>query len=234
MNFYQIKSLVNKIKMEQTLEKAASFAYSFKETVQHTFDCAKKMIDDGIEGDFVECGVAAGSQIAAMSYALVKSNAQKVIYAYDSFEGIPMAGEFDTEQAGIGEITHDKFAPLSERLVSSGITVHSLENVISNFNYLGLPTSNVNFVKGWFQNTLPQNNISAISLLRLDGDLHESTLVCLEYLYPKVTNGGIVIIDDYALTGCKVAVEQYFKKIKKKLPEMISVDGSGGVVYFIK
>jgi hypothetical protein len=72
-----------------------------------------------------------------------------------------------------------------------------------------------------------------ISVLRLNGDLHESTLVCLKHLYPNVTKGGIVIIDDYALTGCRIAVEQYFKSIRRKLPEMISVDGQG-VVFFVK
>jgi c-di-AMP phosphodiesterase-like protein len=220
--------------MDNILEKISTFAYSFKETVQHSYDCAIKMIENEIEGDFVECGVAAGAQICAMSYALQVKNANKTIYGYDSFEGIPLAGEFDTEQAGIGEITHDKFAPLNDRLVSSGITVHSMENVINNYSYVGLPTENVVFVKGWFQNTLPYNNIDKISLLRLDGDLHESTLVCLEHLYPKVSKGGIVIIDDYALTGCRVAIEQYFKSKRKKLPEFIEVQGGGGVVYFEK
>jgi hypothetical protein len=74
--------------------------------------------------------------------------------------------------------------------------------------------------------------------LRLDGDLHESTLVCLQNLYPKVSKGGVVIIDDWgSLVGCRVAVEQYFKSIKKKMPQMIRVSDSNesnGVVYFNK
>ena len=156
-------------------------------------------------------------------------------WAFDSFEGIPIAGEFDDQQPGIGDITHDKFAPIEERLVSSGITAHSLESVIRNFEMWELPIHNVEFVKGWFQHTIEETSkrMGNISVLRLDGDLHESTLVCLKHLYPKVSKGGIVIIDDYALTGCRIAVEQYFKSIRRKLPEMISVDGHG-VVFFVK
>ena len=218
--------------MNEILQKCSSIAYSFKETVQHTYDCAEKMILENIEGDFVECGVAAGAQIAAMQYAIQQNCSNKRVFAFDSFEGIPMAGEFDTEQAGIGEITHDKFAPIEQRLVSSGITVHSLDNVVDNFKHIGVSSNNVVFVKGWFQHTLPtiKGEIEKISLLRLDGDLYESTYVCLEHLYPKVVSGGIVIIDDYALTGCKQAIQDYIKE----LPKMIEVEGGGGVAYFVK
>lgn len=221
----------------QKLNQFCQAAYSFPQTVQHSYDMAMKVVGEGIEGDLVECGVAAGSQIAAFQLALIETeeNTRRKIWAFDSFEGIPLAGEFDTEQPGIGEIKTDKFAPLEQRLVSSGITAHSLESVINNFNGWGLPVSNIEFVKGWFQHTIEPTaeNMGRIAILRLDGDLHESTLVCLQHLYKKVSRGGVVIIDDYALAGCQAAVKQYFKSIKKGLPEMIPVDGQG-VVYFIK
>jgi hypothetical protein len=222
--------------MNQKLELISQVAYSFKETLYHSYNSAIEMMDNRIEGDFVECGVAMGSQIGAFQLALVdRGSTDKKIWAFDSFEGIPIAGEFDDQQPGIGDITHDKFAPIEERLVSSGITAHSLESVIKNFMMWELPIFNVEFVKGWFQHTIEPTSkrMGKISILRLDGDLHESTLICLEHLYPRVSKGGIVIIDDYALTGCRIAVEQYFKSIKKPLPEMISVDGHG-VVYFKK
>ncbi len=223
--------------MIEKLEQMSQVAYSFKETIYHSYESAISVCESNIEGDLVECGVAMGSQIGAFQLALQNKGEldKRKIWAFDSFQGIPMAGEFDTEQAGIGEITHDKFAPIEERLISSGVTAHSLQSVINNFNSWGLPISNVEFVEGWFQHTIEgaSKNIKAISVLRLDGDLYESTIICLEHLYPLVSKGGIVIIDDYALTGCKVAVEHYFKKIKKSLPTMHSVDNEG-VVYFIK
>jgi O-methyltransferase len=222
----------------EILKKIANSAYSYPQTVVNSFELAQKVCIENIEGDLVECGVAAGSQIAAFQVALENFKAtgvDRLIYAFDSFEGIPLAGEFDTEQAGIGAITHDKYAPIEQRLVSSGITVHSQENVMQNFANWGLPIDNIVFVKGWFQHTIESKakSIKAISILRLDGDLHESTLICLKYLYPLVSKGGFVIIDDYALEGCRVAVRQYFESIKKPLPEMINVDGHG-VHYFIK
>ena len=216
-----------------TLTQIGQHAYSYPYTLQNSYDLACHMINKNITGDFVECGVAAGAQIRAMSLANIHKSGNRIIWAFDSFEGIPMAGEFDDVQVGIGEIKHDKFAPLEERLVSSGITVHSMENVQETFKRYNLPLDNVNFVKGWFQNTVPVNEVQEISILRLDGDLYESTLVCLQHLYPKVVTGGAVIIDDYALTGCRLAVEHYFESIKQDVPEMICVDGNM-VHYFIK
>jgi hypothetical protein len=216
-----------------TLTQIGQHAYSYPETLQNSYDLACHMINKKIAGDFVECGVAAGAQIMAMSLANIHKSGNRTIWAFDSFEGIPMAGEFDDVQVGIGEIKHDKFAPLEERLVSSGITVHSMENVQETFKRYNLPLDNVNFVKGWFQHTVPVNEVEEISILRLDGDLYESTLVCLQHLYPKVVTGGAVIIDDYALTGCRLAVEHYFESIKQDMPEMICVDGNM-VHYFIK
>lgn len=218
-----------------TLTQIGQHAYSYPETIQNSYDLAIQMIEEDIDGDFVECGIAAGAQLMVMELARQQKSSDKKLWGFDSFEGIPMAGEFDDVQVGIGEITHNKYAPLKERLVSSGITVHSLESVCYNFQQYGLYTSSVKFIKGWFQDTLPihAEKIDKISILRLDGDLYESTLVCLEHLYPKVSNGGAVIIDDYKLTGCRLAVEHYFESIKQPMPEMICVDGNM-VHYFIK
>ena len=217
------------------LKEIMQMAYSYPQTVEHSFQTVKNILENDIKGDLVECGVAMGSQIAAFQLALVEANAlHRSIWAFDSFEGIPLAGEFDTEQAGIGEITHDKYAPIEERLISSGITARSLESVKYNFTERwNLPITNINFIKGWFQHTIKPtaDSIDRIAVLRLDGDLHESTLICLQHLYPKVVKGGIVIIDDYALTGCRVAVEQYFKSIKKALPKMELIDGHGVVAF---
>jgi len=211
----------------EKLNEIANYAYSTKETIYSTYELAKEMIDKS--GVFVECGVAAGAQIMAMKLALAESD--KKIYAFDSFEGIPLAGEFDETQPGVGEITHDKFLPESHRLVSSGITSHSKENVVDNFSKNEIDMSNIILIKGWFQETLPiwATGISKISLLRLDGDLYESTMVCLKYLYPKVSVGGVVVIDDFALAGARKAVYDYFKQ---DMPELIPVNG--GVIYFYK
>jgi hypothetical protein len=95
---------------------------------------------------------------------------------------------------------------------------------------------NVFLVEGWFQDTLPgiQHKIGDIALLRLDGDLYESTMVCLDNLYDNVVAGGIIIIDDYSsLTGARKAVHDFFDK-KQINPVLLEIPNSGGVKWFHK
>lgn len=222
--------------MKLILEKICTRAYSRKETVYHSYVTALKLIVDDVPGCFVECGVAMGSQIAAMQVAIQEMGSDKEIWGFDSFQGIPMAGPNDEQQPGIGTITHDVHAPLDERLVSSGITAHALEDVILAFQEYDLPINNIHFIEGWFQDTLPfySKTIDGISILRLDGDLYESTKICLEYLYPLVVTGGVVIYDDWDLPGSRLAVYDYFAETKQIMPEPIEVLYSGGVHYIKK
>jgi hypothetical protein len=219
--------------MNLKIEKIATIAYSYKDTVYHTYSTAKELIEKNIRGCFVECGVGAGAQVMAMKVACEETNSDRTIYGFDSFAGIPLAGEYDDEQPGKGAITHDKTLPLQDRLVSSGITVHPRHAVFDNFVNLDVSIKNVFLVEGWFQDTLPKirNKRLDIALLRLDGDLYESTMCCLEHLYDMVVPGGVVIVDDYALAGARKAVHDFFDKIKIN-PELHPVHGSGGVVYF--
>lgn len=214
------------------LNQVYRIAYSSPTTVNNSYESVEKVIRENIEGDLVEMGVALGAQIIAFNFALIDHNQHRKIHAFDSFRGIPLAGPKDTQQPGLEEITHDVNLPLEQRLISSGVTSHSLIQVKSNFRSLGLDMENVNFYEGWFQDTLPEHSekIEKISVLRLDGDLYESTMISMEYLYPKVSVGGIVIVDDYGLDGCKLALEDYFSG--SEYPEMILVDQS--VHYFVK
>ena len=88
------------------------------------------------------------------------------------------------------------------------------------------------FVKGWFQHTIKKRSrkIKKISVLRLDGDLYESTLIPLQYLYPKLSKGGILIIDDWNLAGCQKAFFKYF--LEHKQPT--KVFEFGNPIYFQK
>jgi O-methyltransferase len=84
--------------------------------------------------------------------------------------------------------------------------------VKQNFSRYGLLDERVRFLHGWFKDTLPTAPINAVSILRLDGDIYESTMDALTALYPKVSPGGFVIVDDYgSVEGCRTAVEDYRK-----------------------
>ncbi len=219
----------------EKLKQFAQVAYSTLPTVCNTYKISIKCLQNNIPGDFVECGVAAGTQIGAMGYACQLFKSNKKIHGFDSFEGIPLAGPNDADQPGIGAITHNVHVENFDKLlISSGITVHSLENVKNNIVRWNLDPNAFLFYKGWFQHVLPvaHAQISQISFLRLDGDLYESTVVCLEYLYPKISKGGYIVIDDYALPGCRKAIDQYLEKHNLH-PQIITIAGGNGPVYWI-
>jgi len=184
-------------------------------TTCNTYRLAVECIANDIPGDFVECGVARGAQIAVMGYACQQYQCEKKIHLFDSFQGIPLAGPNDASQPGIrGPIKHNVNVPLEQLLVSSGVDVFSVSYVKNNMKRWGVEPHRLVYHEGWFQNTLPTDadKIEQICVLRLDGDLYESTKVCLEYLYPKIVPGGYLIIDDYALPGCAKAIHEYREK----------------------
>lgn len=184
-------------------------ACSTRQGLKHGYLCAEYVIRKGLPGVIVECGVAAGAQVAMMARAVKDQMGTRTFHLFDSFEGIPMAGPKDADQPGIGAPKHDVHAPIAERLVSSGISASTADRVKANLHDWNCKGAFV-YHKGWFQNTLPHlQNFPPIALLRLDGDLYESTAVCLKYLYPLVVEGGLIVIDDYALPGCATAVNEY-------------------------
>lgn len=212
----------------------SNVAYSTRETLENTKFYTDRVLDGGIPGVLVECGVARGAQIAAMQDRLLQRGDRRPIYGFDSFEGIPLASAEDDQQPGIpGPKPFSVCTDKRELLKSSGITVHSREEVQALFNrWFPGQWSNVVFVKGWFQETLPNysfilKRLGGIALLRLDGDLYESTKVSLDHLGPFLRPGGILIVDDWNLTGCRKACEEYFATHPMKRLTPPHGDGTG-------
>jgi cephalosporin hydroxylase len=161
--------------------------------------CVRETIKNNIPGDLIETGVWRGGACIFMP-ALLKifEVKNKMVWLADSFEGLPKPSpEFFPDDEG------DKHHTFSRLAVS-------IEEVKDNFKKFGLLDENVKYLKGWFKNTLPSAPIQKLSLLRLDGDLYESTIYALFYLYPKLSVGGFCIVDYWgALPACKKAVEDY-------------------------
>lgn len=198
----------------------SAYAFNSREGVQQTFLLAEQLILNRVEGCFVECGVASGAQIAAMSYACTKHGVPRQIHLFDSFEGIPLAGPHDHDQPGFGHFIADQNLPLEERLKSSNMVVCSVEQVQKVLNDCGLANGNYVFHKGWFQHTMPGITLPPIAFLRLDGDLYESTQCCLKWLYKFVVPGGVIFLDDYILPGSHKAFEEYFGEQGQAVPEV--------------
>lgn len=152
-----------------------------------------------IPGAIVECGVWRGGCSATMAWVAQQTTSDRHVWLFDSFEGLPSPTEVD------GAFAYDhigNYAALEQ----------AAREVL--FDRLKLNPAQIHLVKGWFQDTIPQTkvDIGPIALLRLDGDLYESTKVCLENLYDQISPGGFIIIDDYgSWPGCQLATDEFLK-----------------------
>lgn len=155
------------------------------------------VVDNNVPGDFIETGVWRGGAciFAATIFNLLKVNDRQV-WVCDSFEGLPKPDP--RFRADDNDIHHT----YSELRVS-------LEEVKDNFAKFNLLNDNIRFIKGWFSDTLPNLQNEQFAVIRLDGDMYSSTIDALNNLYPALSPGGYVIIDDWGLVGAKQAVNDY-------------------------
>lgn len=177
----------------------------------------------------MECGVAAGAQIIAMKYGAP----DKMVYAFDSYEGIPMPSNRDNQMPGIKFLSEWEQKALpdpgKQALITSGATVVPLEHVKDHIFNSGVTIDNIEYVVGWFEKTVSKFS-NRISFLRLDGDLYNSTWVCLHHLFEQVVPKGLIVIDDWTLPGCRAACDEYFNLIGYT-PDYKFLDGTS---YFFK
>lgn len=161
--------------------------------------CVEDVIAKEIPGDFIETGVWRGGACIFMRGILAAHGVtDRRVWVADSFEGLPKpdASKYSAD-------AHDRHHKYSELAIS-------LDEVRSNFAQYGLLDDNVQFLKGWFKDTLPSAPIERLAVARLDGDMYESTMDALVNLYPKLSPGGYLIVDDYgAIPACKQAVTEY-------------------------
>ena len=170
------------------------------DNVQH---CIEEVLQSGIPGDLAEAGVWRGGTTIFMRAVLQAYGViDRAVWVADSFQGLPASAGWPQQQA----------LAVTE------------EQVRHNFGLYGLLDTQVKFLPGWFDNSLPDAPIKQLAVLRLDGDLYESQLAVLTHLYPKLSPGGFVIIDDPQLAGCQQAIQEY--RHSQKISEAIrSVDG---------
>jgi O-methyltransferase len=160
--------------------------------------CVETVLEDAIPGDLIETGVWRGGACIFMRGLLVAYDVtDRRVWAADSFEGVPRPTY--AEDAGF-DISASVLPVLAV----------PIEQVRELFNRYGLLDDQVRFLKGWFKDTLHAAPMDALSVLRLDGDLYESTMDALRPLYDKVTRGGFIIVDDYfSCAPCKRAVDEF-------------------------
>ena len=213
---------------QQALHKINGF--SSTQAILLTYLVAKKAL--AVPGCFVECGVANGGGSAPMAVALSEVGDPRTLHLFDSFQGLPFCGPHDKGQIGYepGNYLMDPNLPLEERLKPTNIAGGPIEAVEFNFKSWGVGPANVEFHKGWFQHTLPGIKLAPIAFLRLDGDLYESTMCCLENLYGQVAPGGYVWLDEWGMPdgiGGKQAFFDFFAARNEPVPTMLELADTG-------
>jgi O-methyltransferase len=162
--------------------------------------CVETVIADGIPGDLMECGVWRGGLCVVMRGLLKAFGEPRLVWVADSFQGLPTPDEkLNLKDA----VVHELMGPINHLSVS-------LADVQEVFRRYDLLDEQVKFLPGWFDDTIPTAPVERLAVLRLDGDYYESTRTCLEHLYPKLSVGGFLILDDYGLpVGERQAVDEY-------------------------
>ena len=156
-----------------------------------------KQIDElSVPGDVVECGVYNGGS-AALIASLTCRRSRRVIWLFDSFEGLPQPTDKDGAKAR-----------------SCVWWCHGdLSKVREIFRKLRIPESRVHVVKGWFHDTFPSVDVQDIALLHIDADWYESVGLCLDTFYDRVRPGGFIVIDDYGhWEGCRRATDEFLAR----------------------
>ena len=156
-----------------------------------------------------------GASIMARTVLETIGVEDRTVWVCDSFEGLPPPNEDEfPADAGLTFHEYDELAV-------------SLDTVRSNFERYGLLDDRVRFVKGWFRDTMPTLPVEQIAILRLDGDMYESTIDPLIHLYDRVSPGGWVIVDDYRLLECCQLAVADFARDRGFEPEIESIDRVG-------
>lgn len=211
------------------IQKVRPYTITSPERIFALIESVRYVVRNGIDGNFVECGVFKGGSMMVMALVLMGEGVtDRDLYLFDTFEGMPEPSEKDVDLTGkpaIEEFSQKKISGESSTWVNAPI-----DDVRQAMATTGYPMERVHFIKGLVENTIPQNAPDSIAVLRLDTDWYQSTLHELEHLYPRLSTNGILIVDDYGhFQGARAAVDNYFGQVKPS-PFLHRIDYTGRLV----
>jgi hypothetical protein len=179
----------------------------------------ERVLREGVPGDFMEAGVWRGGACIMMRAVLKGYGVtQRRVLAADSFAGFPTPAE-GSPDAGFELCAHPDFA----------VPLHEVKAAFARY---GLLDEQVVFLEGWFKDTLPNAPVAALAVLRLDGDMYESTRDGLASLYHKLSPRGSLIVDDYFLFEAQRRAVDEFRAAHGIVDPIVRIDGFGG--YWVK
>lgn len=197
------------------LKGAQPFTLTSPERLAALMEGVKYVVQHKIPGDIAECGVwRGGSMVAIARTLLFLGDTRRELYLYDTFEGMSAPTEHDRDFSG---------APAAQMLQeqsrdSSVWAVASLDEVKANLRATGYPQEKIHFVRGKVEDTIPATIPTQLSLLRLDTDWYESTKHELAHLYPRLSQRGLLVIDDYGhWQGARKAVDEFNATLPRPL-----------------
>lgn len=186
-------------------------------------ECVDTVLRDDVPGDLIETGVwRGGASIFMRGVLAARGDEQRRVYVADSFAGLPPVEPRERDDP--------RFFPWTE----GGLAAAPRRDVEANFARFGFLDDRSVFVEGWFSDTLPALRDRTWSVVRLDGDTYESTEDALDNLYPGLSPGGFLIVDDYGPAGfkaCRESVNEYRRQHRISEP-LVEIDDTG--VYWRK
>jgi len=186
------------------MNAVAPFTMTSAERVHALINAVRYVVANSIPGDFVECGVWKGGSIMAMALTLLElGRADRRLFLFDTFNGMTTPGAEDVDY--LGQNAHE--------ILDTVRCAASQEDVETAVSSTGYDRSQIHFVKGPVEETIPADAPESIALLRLDTDWYESTRHELEHLFPRLVRGGVILIDDYGhWQGARRAVDEYVRE----------------------
>ena len=196
----------------ETIVSVRAFTMTSTERLHGLCEAVRYVSQNQIPGDIVECGVWRGGSMMAIASMLMRHNdSQRQLHLFDTFEG--MSAPTDADVAISGESAESLLETEDKSDAKSVWCVSSLNEVRSHMDQTGYPESHTHYHVGKVEDTIPAGAPEQIALLRLDTDWYESTAHELKHLFPRLSEGAVVIIDDYGhWQGARQAVDEYFEE----------------------
>lgn len=200
-----------------TIRAVAPYTLTSPERLAALCEATRYVVRFGIKGDIVECGVWRGGSMMAVARTLLElGDTSRRLFLYDTFAGMPPPTEKDVTHSG--ERASELMEVAAKDDPSSIWCRAPLEGVREALSSVGYPRDKMYFVQGKVEDTIPDTTPEHISLLRLDTDWYESTRHELVHLFPRLSPGGVMIIDDYGhWKGARQAVDEYLAESKARM-----------------
>lgn len=212
----------------EVIRVVESYTMTSPERLYALIQAVRYIEGNGIPGDIVECGVWKGGSMMLVAKVLMSlGNMNRNLWLFDTYTGMPRPGEVDVSPTEGGAL--DLFSAKQTGNNTSNWCYAPLAEVQKAMYGTGYATSKIHFVQGLVEDTIPREAPARLAILRLDTDWYSSTRHELVHLFPRLSKGGVLIVDDYGhWMGARMATDEYFTEHRLHLL-LTRVDSTGRI-----